>query len=179
MKNSVRAVASGLAVVVAAGCASSRHIVPPKVTSELSVPAGHKPVLKTHAKGTQIYVCSPKKDAPDTFEWQLKGPDAVLTNHEGMVGKHYEGPTWEHRDGSRVIAAMAAKADAPDKDAIPWLLLKAKSNEGLGVMTRVSYIQRVDTKGGKAPASGCDAQRPGAETRAEYEASYYFYAPVE
>ena len=42
------------------------------------------------------------------------------------------GPTWNLNDGSAVIGEVIAKADAPEPNAIQWLLLRAKSHEGLG-----------------------------------------------
>lgn len=44
-------------------------------------------------------------------------------------------------------------------------------------MAKVSYIQRLETVGGLAPASGCDAEHVGAVLRVPYEAVYYFYKP--
>jgi hypothetical protein len=44
-------------------------------------------------------------------------------------------------------------------------------------MKNVSSIQRLQTKGGKAPANGCDESHRGAQARVSYTADYYFYAP--
>lgn len=90
---------------------------------------------------------------------------------------HFAGPTWEASDGSRVVGERKAKADAPQASAIPWLLLAAKSHGGDGALAKVSLLQRVETTGGKAPASGCDAAHANVEQRMAYTASYYFYAP--
>jgi len=43
------------------------------------------------------------------------------------------------------------KEHAVPGDAVPWLLLDAKSHEGKGVLSDVTYIQRLNTTGGKAP----------------------------
>jgi hypothetical protein len=59
--------------------------------------------------------------------------------------------------------------------SIPWLLLKSKSTEGVGALSTVKYVQRVDTVGGVAPAAGCDAGHAGVETRVDYTANYLFY----
>ena len=42
-------------------------------------------------------------------------------------------------------------------------------------MKNVSSIQRLSTKRGKPPASGCDASHKGEESRSHYAAVYYFY----
>ncbi|HEX4353270.1 MAG TPA: DUF3455 domain-containing protein, partial [Polyangiales bacterium] len=54
-------------------------------------------------------------------------------------------------------------------------LLEAASHAGHGVMADVTYVQRLDTKGGLAPASGCDAAHLGASARVNYSAVYAFY----
>jgi Protein of unknown function (DUF3455) len=94
------------------------------------------------------------------------------------IGRHYGGPTWEANDGSKVVGEVQERADAPRPGAVPWLLLKARSNQGEGTFKGVTYIQRVDTEGGTAPTDGCDAQHSGAEVRVDYKAAYYFYAPM-
>jgi hypothetical protein len=156
----------------------------------LKVPDDQKVVLRAAATGVQIYVCSAKsnglrdgggesapKDAADvSFEWTLKAPEADLFDAGGRaIGKHYAGPTWELMDGSEVVGKLKARADAPEPGAIAWLLLEAKSNVGHGLLTKVKSVQRLDTKGGQAPAGGCDAARVGAESRVRYGATYYFY----
>lgn len=148
------------------------------IPNAIATPAAERVVLKALAKGVQLYSCKPKEGAASTFEWTLKAPEAELLDESGKkIGKHYAGPTWEALDGSKVVGKLAAKVDAPEASAIPWLLLEAKSNEGQGVLTQVKNIQRVGTVGGKAPSAGCDAAHVGAETRVDYAATYYMYAP--
>jgi hypothetical protein len=36
-------------------------------------------------------------------------------------------------------------------------------------------VQRLDTVGGKAPATGCDAGHTGDVTGVDYTATYFFY----
>ena len=67
------------------------------------------------------------------------------------------------------------QVDAPAATAIPWLLLRATSASGTGVWGSVSYVQRLNTTGGKAPATGCDATTVNGEVRVDYTADYYFY----
>jgi hypothetical protein len=109
--------------------------------------------------------------------WTFVAPQANLYNPNPggeLVGLHYKGPTWEWLDdGSTVVGAKLA-AVTVDKTAIPWLLLGAASHAGEGRMTRVSYVQRLDTVGGNAPAGSCS---PGATANVGYTATYYFYVP--
>ena len=138
------------------------------VPANLAVPAGNTLLLKASAKGVQIYTCKPEG-------WVLKAPEADLFDEKGAkVGHHSGGPTWELNDGSAVIGEVKEKA--PADGTIPWLLLAKKSTRGEGMLARVTFIQRLDTQGGKAPADGCDAGHQGAEARIDYTGSYSFYA---
>jgi hypothetical protein len=158
-------------------CNSSRAHSPRIMPEQLHVPAGNKLALELHASGVQVYTCQAKKDDATKFEWAFKAPEAQLSEHGMAVGKHYAGPTWESMDGSKVVGKLEQKVDAPGAADIPWLLLSAKSHEGNGRFEKVSFIQRVDTKGGKAPATGADAAHVGQEQSVKYTATYLFYVP--
>ena len=63
-----------------------------------------------------------------------------------------------------------------DPTAVPWLLLVAASHTGIdGHLTPITSIQRLNTTGGKAPATGCDASQVGARADVPYTATYFFY----
>lgn len=146
------------------------------IPSDLRVPANQQLLLTVAATGDQIYICQAKSDQPDVYEWTLKAPEALLYNERGQtIGHHYGGPTWEMEDGSQVVGQLEAKVDAPTADAIPWLLLQVKSHAGNGILSRINWIQRVNTTGGKAPIEACDASRQNKEVRIDYSADYYFY----
>lgn len=159
------------------GCTSSPTHSPSAVPEKLRVPPGNKLAFELQAKGVQIYTCQAKKDDATQFEWALTAPDARLSENGKDVGHHYKGPTWEFQDGSMVIGKLEQKLDAPGANDIPWLLLSAKSHEGGGKFEKVSFIQRIDTKGGKASPANCDAAHAGQEQRVDYEATYLFYVP--
>lgn len=137
-------------------------------------PEGAKLVLVADAKGDQIYTC---KEQNGQYLWTPKAPEAQLFDEQGkVIGRHFAGPSWELSDKSGVIGKKIEQADAPDKDAIPWLLLGAVDHYGSGQLSNVTHIQRVNTKGGKAPAAGCDASSAGKkEVRSPYTATYRFY----
>ncbi len=161
-------------VVMLAACASAPLAQPAAVPENLRVPDGQPLLLRAAARGAQIYTCKAKAAEPAAFEWALKAPEAELFDPSGAkIGRHYAGPTWESADGSRVVGEVMQRS--PVQGAVPWLLLRAKSNEGAGVFASVKYIQRVDTKGGVAPAAGCDPAHAGAEARVDYSANYAFY----
>jgi len=148
---------------------------PPTVPKEIAAPDGEHVLLRVHAKGDQVYVC---QQGVSLSAWRLKQPDALLFDKEGkVVGKHLAGPSWELQDGSRVKGDPEAKVDSPERNAIPWLRLKVLEHAGNGALAPVTTIQRINTKGGAAPLSGCDEARGGKELRVPYEADYVFYAP--
>jgi Protein of unknown function (DUF3455) len=148
---------------------------PPTVPEPIQVPAGQKVVLDVTGKGVQIYDCKPSAANPAVNAWTFREPAAVLSGHRGRpVGIHFVGPTFESFDGSAVVGARP-KSVQPDPTAIPWLLLEADANRGDGVLSQVGYIQRIETRGGVAPAEACD---PGedATLAVPYRARYVFYA---
>jgi hypothetical protein len=144
-----------------------------RAPKELQPPPDERLLLRAHAEGFQIYAC---KDAGGKFNWALVAPEALLTDKNGRpFGKHFAGPAWEATDGSRVTGKAAANAPSPDADSIPWLLIAAVGHHGEGVLARVDFIQRVNTKGGKTSPSGCDAAHDGQERREPYSADYLFF----
>jgi hypothetical protein len=155
-------------------CASVRQPQRAAVPENLRVPDGQPLLLRVAARGVQIYTCKAKAADAAAFEWALKTPEAELFVATGAkFGRHYGGPTWESVDGSRVVGEVVQSS--PVQGAVPWLLLRAKSNEGAGALASVKFIQRVDTTGGVAPSAGCDAEHAGAEARVDYSANYDFY----
>jgi hypothetical protein len=137
-------------------------------TARLRVEAGNKVVAHGYATGVQIYRWT-------GTAWAFVAPEAVLYHDAGGNGElatHFAGPTWESESGSTVVGAVVDRC-TPDPDAIPWLLLRAVSSEGPGIFHRVTFIQRVNTTGGLAPAEPGDEVGEVAEV--PYTAEYYFY----
>ncbi len=147
--------------------------------ASLTVPEGNKVSFHVYAEGVQIYTATASATSPTGFSWSFTGPEAVLFDAGGnVVGIHYAyaGPTrpaWETESGSLVVGARMVPAVTVDVTAIPWLLLEAVSTEGPGVLARTTYIQRVNTAGGLAPAEPPTAA--GQVARVSYTTEYYFY----
>jgi len=149
------------------------------VPANLAPPATSVLLFALDARGVQIYACEAKPDDATAFVWTFKAPEADLFNARGeLVGRHFAGPTWQGFDGSAVVGTALERADSPDAGSIPWLLLEAKDHAGSGVFSTVTYVQRLNTVGGAAPAAGCDAAHAGDEVRQPYEATYAFYYPA-
>lgn len=156
------------------GAALSSHCAPP-VDPAIVVPAGHRLALSLDAAGVQIYMCQVNA-AGTGYAWVFQAPEATLYNARGReVGTHYAGPTWQYKDGSKVMASRLAGV-TPDPTSIPWLLLQATTHEGLGRLAGVTYIQRLETTGGVAPAAAsCNAEHMGEVARVDYTAVYHFF----
>jgi hypothetical protein len=107
--------------------------------------------METMGAGEITYECRSQAGAAGGHEWVFVGPDARLMERGGkQVGRYYGPPaTWENLDGSRLTATQAAVAPAA-AGSIPLQLVKANPAMGAGVMTGVTYIQRVATQGGVA-----------------------------
>jgi hypothetical protein len=142
----------------------------------VKVPAGNKVAMETVGVGEITYECRDKKDAAGQFEWVFVGPDAVLNDRSGKaVGKYFGPPaTWQSSDGSKVTATQVAVSPTSAGN-IPLQLVKANPATGNGAMTGVTFIQRVATKGGVAPATACDANSKGKKEIVKYQADYIIY----
>src|SRR5260221_14266090 len=150
----------------------------PDVPDTIQVPPGEQPVLFTSATGSQIYTCAAGADGK--FAWTLKAPEAELHDRKDrVIGQHSAGPTWKLKDGSEVTGKAVAHVDSLDADSIPWLLVNVVSNAGKGRLANVTAIQRVHTHGGKAGNDACDESHKDAETKSEYNADYFFFAPAK
>jgi hypothetical protein len=167
-----------LRVAMLMACSAAAMAATPPIPDAIKAPAGEKLLLKVHATGFQIYTCNTGADGIQ--QWTLKTPDADLHDKKGaVIGHHFAGPTWKHKDGSEVKGKASAHIESPDANSIPWLLVSATGHTGDGVFAKVSSIQRINTKGGNPPpASECDASKSGTESKSKYSADYYFYAPA-
>lgn len=143
----------------------------------LRMPGTMPLVFQAHGVGDQVYTC---KAAREKYSWQLKAPTARLLDKDGHVlGRHFTGPTWQAKDGSSVVGKVLSTAPSPDSHSIAWLRIDVVSHGGRGIMSEVFGVQRLNTKGGKAPETGCSVSNAGAEVKVPYQADYYFYGKTE
>jgi hypothetical protein len=132
------------------------------------VPAGSKLAFHVYAEGVQIYRWN-------GASWTFVAPSALLSADaagKSTVGTHYAGPTWQSNSGGKVVGTAIARC-TPDATAIPWLLLAATPDGGPGVFKRTTYIQRLYTVGGLAPANA--GSFTGETASVPYTAEYFFY----
>jgi Protein of unknown function (DUF3455) len=130
---------------------------------------GETVVLTVHAEGAQVYEC--KAGADGKLAWAFREPIATLFVDGKTIGRHYAGPNWEHIDGSAVVGKVTGNAPGATADDIAWLKLQVVSSRGSGVLTGVTTVQRINTKGGKSEGA-CD--KAGTFKSAPYSAEYVF-----
>jgi hypothetical protein len=130
---------------------------------------GETVVLSVHAEGAQVYEC--KAGADGKLGWAFREPIATLLADGKTIGRHYAGPNWEHSDGSAVVGKVVGNAPGTTANDIPWLKLDVVSRRGNGVLSPVTTVLRINTKGGKL-AGACDTA--GAFSSAAYSADYVF-----
>ena len=172
-----------LAISLLAACGSMSPMTPMysqvSLPAAIQVPAGNKVAMETVGVGEITYQCSAKKDMADQFEWAFVGPEAKLNDRSGkQVGKYYGPPaTWESMDGSKLTATQVAVAPSSPGN-LPLQLVKGNPAMGGGAMNGVTFIQRVATQGGVAPAMPCAASNMGTKQIVKYQADYIFYKAI-
>ena len=144
---------------------------PTTVPPVLVPPAGNTLTSVFKAKGVQIYGCTDAK-------WTLIEPAASLAGLslspvKPATALHFRGPSWESdEDGTLVEGMTPVSAPSTTPNSIPQLLVTAKTTRGAGVFGGVTFIQRLATVGGVAPATACTA---GATVAVPYRAVYRFF----
>jgi Protein of unknown function (DUF3455) len=164
----------------------------PDVPASIAVPPGNEVYLMAHAVGSQNYICLPSGLG---YAWTFFGPQATLYNDDDrQILTHFLSsdpldvarPTWQHKDSSRIWGSSVASATSVtdptfvDDGAIPWLLLIVvdadPGPDGGDKLVDTTYIQRLDTSEGVAPAAGCAAAADiGKKALVPYTTDYYFY----
>jgi len=130
---------------------------------------GETPIVTLYAVGAQIYECKAGTDGK--LAWAGREPAAALTLDGKTVGRHYAGPTWEHIDGSLVVARAVGSVPGKTPNDVAWLKLEVTSHRGAGVLSAATTIQRINTAGG-AVSGTCD--KAGALRSAAYSTDYVF-----
>ena len=189
--------------------AKAGDITPPPLPADMApVPAGNKLFLGTHAVGTQNYVCKPSGAGVAyvlfTPEATLSGEDGgqVITHNFSpnpfepntdpkVVADGTIRATWQYRDTSRVWAKLHATdpdgrkgAVTVDQTAIAWLLLDGvgsqKGPTGGDKLFGTTFVQRLNTRGGLAPSTGCSSLTDLGNTAfVPYTADYFFYKKAD
>ena len=186
------AAAVAASLLITSGASASAEAPPPAaatadgrgfgVTPNSQLPAAiqvdetkYKIVATLRGVGKQVYDCNA------TGTYTFREPMAGLFTSRGIpAGIHGAGPFWADFDGSKFVGNTASPDSAavdspvdPTKN-IKWLKVAKASTVGTGgLFSAVEFVQRVDTRGGVAPAS-CTAP---ATASVDYTTNYVFWAP--
>ena len=137
--------------------------VPPEIAVDSST---NKVQMHGFGVGFQVYTW-------DGSTWTGPVPDATLFDSEGnVVADHFAGPSWQSPSGSLVVGTVTGRVTV-DRTAIQWVRLVPVSTEGPGVFADVTFIQRINTVGGRAPET--NGTVIGQIAKVPYTADYFFY----
>lgn len=186
--------------------AEAQRLVAPSTPATITPPADQVLYMKGSAVGTQGYVCLPtetgaswtvKASRPEATLFMKFLQDLQIVTHFLSPDTNpnenapnplpFGSPTWQSSlDSSVVWARMLTSvpsgydSSCPHAGAIPCLLLQSigsqRGSSGGRLMTLTTYVQRLNTTGGVAPAEGCSvASDVGKQTLVPYTADYYFF----
>jgi len=176
------------------------------IASSIPPPEGNVAFLVGHALGTQGYVCLPSgggaswtvnNPRPEATLFQtVFGLQVQIITHFLSPNTNptvppetlpFANATWQSSLDSSKVWAQAIKAipagsepSCPNADSISCLLLQANGSlqgpTGGKSLSKTTFIQRLNTKGGLAPADGCLVSTDvGKQTLVPYSADYVFF----
>ena len=151
-----------------------------RLVESIRVPAGNEVVLETTGVGVLNYECRANVAGTGAVGWALASPKADLIDRTGKTVGSYGGPpaTWTHTDGSTVVGTQLAISPVVGSNNIPIQLSKGTPGTGPGVLQNVSYIQRINTKGGQDLSKSCTQTDIGDKLTLPYQADYIFWKAV-
>ena len=158
--------------------ASENLIIPAIVSVPENLPNGNTRVVTYYAVGVQKYKARIKAGSdPVAYEWVFVAPQADLYDiTNAKVGTHGAGPFWSTSPLDSIFGQQfspARTAPSPDPESIDWLLLMPKiGTTPTGIFADVDYIQRIATKGGKAPLNAPASLTETVDVK--YKAVYRF-----
>jgi len=177
--------------------AQAQSVTPPPVPEEIRVPAGNEAFRLGRGVGTQNYVCQTGASL-GRVAWTLFTPQATLLSDQGeQLTSHFFSPnpfefsptpfangvvraTWVDSLDTSTVWARAIGSSTVSSDAIPWVLLQTAGVQvgptGGGTLAVTTFVQRLNTVGGLAPATGCNVPTDvGHKAFMPYTADYFFY----
>jgi hypothetical protein len=158
--------------------ASEKLIIPAAIEVPANLPGGNTRVATFYATGVQKYKAREKAGSnPLAYEWIFVAPQADLYDvTNAKVGTHGAGPFWQISPSDSIFGQQftpAKTGPSPDPESIDWLLLMPKTGTTpTGIFADVAYIQRIATKGGKAPTTPPTNANETVEVK--YKAVYRF-----
>lgn len=164
---------------------ASVFALPAYTLHQLFVPAGLTKGLVLEGNGTATYVAEASTADSAKLVWKLKQTTAELSEFqpdpnakETTITVHLtEGAVWTAVDGSSLGGREKRSVPAPVSISLAWASFEVLKTEGQGLLSGYSFVQRVQTHGGAAPATPPAHQEDTTQVR--FAAEYWFYRKGE
>ncbi len=174
MGNRSLLVAVGLALALPASALTE----PAGLAAPLRVSATEAPAFMLSGDGVYVYQCRASLTMANAYEWGFIVPDATLYEGSRSVARHSTVGIYEAISDRSSVSGIVRGTQPAGVTNLPWVLIRAQPLSDSGIFAGVTSIQRVNTRGGAAPTTGCGADTEGTESRVAYKADYYFYKRV-
>jgi len=161
-------------LLLAAALPAAALSEPDGLAPRLRAPTSEEPAFVLTAQGAQLFECKPN-EAGDSYAWKFVSSDVQLFDGARSVATQTSPTQMESTaDRTSVVASPLSSQDAGSGN-LPWASFSAQATGDTGLFAGVTRILRVNTRGGVAPADGCDAGHTGTSTRVPFAADYYLY----
>ena len=139
--------------------------------------AGPNEQLAFHltGNGVNVYQCKSTVANPNVYAWYFVAPDATLYDGSHEVARMASPNQMEALSDTTSVSGFVRAAQSAGPNDLPWMRASALANGDAGLFAGVTSYQRVNTRGGAAPATGCNADNVGEEARIAFDADFYFY----
>jgi hypothetical protein len=185
---------------------AAQNITPPSTPAIITPPAGNSAFLLGRAQGTQGYVCLPQgagaswtvNNARQLPFQTFFGQDVQIITYfsarykpqperpkpAGLAAQRGRTPSMAARWGRRLHRCYRFRPGRRKYGAIACLLLESIGSQtgptGGKILSKTTFVQRLNTKGGSAPFDGCSVSTDvGKQTLVPYTADYYFFRKQE
>jgi hypothetical protein len=152
--------------------------IPQAIQLPQNLPNGNSLIATFYAIGVQKYKAQQIPGSnPLAYQWVFVAPEADLYNStNSKVGTLSAGPAWQLSPADSMFGQNfnpPRTVPSPDPESIDWLLLMPQTGKmATGVFANVTYVQCIDTHGGKPP--GTLPVNAGQTINVGYTAVYRF-----
>lgn len=161
-----------LCLTAAAALPAAAIPEPPGASARIRPSAGEEAAFVLSAEGAHVFECKPVAGG---HAWTFVAPDLTLYEGGRSVATQTVPNQFESSSDRSSVSATLRSTQPAGGQALPWALMSAAPLGETGLFAGVTSIQRVNTSGGVAPASGCDSGAAGTQLRVPVTADYYFY----
>ena len=154
---------------------------PAGLSPQMRVGANEEAAFMLSGSGVHVYQCRVTANdatinaAANTFGWSFVAPDATLFEGARSAARLTSPNLIESTNDRGSVSGLMRSTQSAGGNNLPWTAMRALPVGDTGLFAGVTSIQRVNTNGGAAPFTGCNAGAVGSEARVAYRADYYFY----